>query len=215
MMLGARTAAWAKKRGGIPADCYEVAWLKVSGAAYIDLDYYTGNKLRIVLKASFPSGTSERDIVNNQDNATGRFVLGTSGGKWFSYSRSEDKSDANAWSGSYGVGDICEVETVYDTANNVKSLTVNGTAATKMSCTTVANTNKPVRVFRNTSGSNAFVGELYSLYMEKDGAPWYDLVPVRRVEGGVSVGYMCDKLTGQLYGNEGSGAFVIGPDKTT
>ena len=211
MMLGARTAAWAKRSGGIPSDCVEVKWLKVSGLSYIDLDYYTGNKLRIVLKASFPSGTSEQDIICNQDNATGRFVLGTYSGKWFSYSRSASNSDANAQSGSYAVGDICEVETVYDTANNVKSLNVNGTAATKTSCTTVANTNKPVRVFRNTSGGNRFAGELYSLYMEKDGAPWYDLVPVRRVENGVSVGYLCDLLTGELHA--GTGAFDIGPDK--
>lgn len=203
----------AKRSGGIPADCVEVEWLKVNAGAYIELDYFTGNKLRIALKASFPSGTAEQDIVNNQDNATGRFVLGTIGGKWFSYSRSASKSDANAQSGSYAVGVFCDVETVYDTANNVKSLTVNGTAATKTSCTTVANTNKLVRVFRNTSGGNVFNGELYSLYMEKDGTPWYDLVPVRRVVNGVSVGYLCDRLTGQLYGNAGSGSFVIGPDK--
>lgn len=206
-----RTFGETKKRGGIPADCVEVEWLKIPGAAYIDLDYYTGNKLRIVLKASFPSGTGEQDIIGNQDNATGRFVLGTSGGKWFSYSRSASKSDANAWSGSYAVGDICEVETVYDTANNVKTLSVNGTAATATSCTTVANTNKPVRIFRGTSGSLTFMGELYSLYMEKDGVPWYDFVPVRRVENGVSVGYLCNRITGELHA--GTGAFVIGPDK--
>ena len=209
MMLGARTAAWSG--APLPYD-EEVEWLKVSGGACIELDYYTGNKLRIVLKASFPSGTSELDIVNNQDNATGRFVLGTSGGKWFSYSRSASKYDTNAWSGSYAVGDICEVETVYDTANNVKSLSVNGTTADAMTCTTVANTNKLVRVFRNTGGGNVFNGELYSLYMEKDGTPWYDLVPVRK-DG---VGYMYDKVSGQLFGNAAdTGTFIIGPDKTT
>ena len=36
-----------------------------------------------------------------------------------------------------------------------------------------------------------------------------DMIPVRK-DG---VGYMYDKVTNQLYGNSGSGAFVLGPDK--
>ena len=38
-----------------------------------------------------------------------------------------------------------------------------------------------------------------------------DFIPVRK-DG---VGYMYDKISGQLFGNAGTGAFVIGPDKTT
>ena len=38
------------------------------------------------------------------------------------------------------------------------------------------------------------------------------MIPVRK-DG---VGYMYDKISGQLFGNAaGTGAFVIGPDKTT
>lgn len=37
-----------------------------------------------------------------------------------------------------------------------------------------------------------------------------DLVPVRK-DG---VGYMYDRVSGQLFGNAGTGAFVIGPDKS-
>ena len=38
-----------------------------------------------------------------------------------------------------------------------------------------------------------------------------DLIPVRVGY----VGYMYDRVSGQLFGNSGTGAFVIGPDKTT
>ena len=38
-----------------------------------------------------------------------------------------------------------------------------------------------------------------------------DFIPVRVG----TVGYMYDRVSGQLFGNAGTGAFVIGPDKTT
>ena len=38
-----------------------------------------------------------------------------------------------------------------------------------------------------------------------------DFIPVRVGD----VGYMYDRISGQLFGNAGTGAFVIGPDKTT
>ena len=45
-----------------------------------------------------------------------------------------------------------------------------------------------------------------------DGTNEFDLIPVRKG----SFGYMYDRVSGKLYGNAaGTGAFVIGPDKTT
>ena len=46
--------------------------------------------------------------------------------------------------------------------------------------------------------------------------PVRDFIPVRFTnENGVSEGAMYDKVSDQLYRNAGTGAFVIGPDKTT
>lgn len=39
-----------------------------------------------------------------------------------------------------------------------------------------------------------------------------DCIPVKRITDGL--GYFCNKLTGLLYGNSGSGVFEIGPEKT-
>lgn len=52
---------------------------------------------------------------------------------------------------------------------------------------------------------------LYYSRLYKDGNLIQNLVPVRRTTDGL--GYMCDTLTGKLYGNAGTGAFIIGPDK--
>lgn len=50
---------------------------------------------------------------------------------------------------------------------------------------------------------------LYWCKVYEDGVLTHDLIPVRKG----SVGYMYDRVSGQLYGNVGSGAFILGPDK--
>ena len=52
---------------------------------------------------------------------------------------------------------------------------------------------------------------LYSFSIEKSGEKIIDLIPVRKR----SIGYMYDRVSGQLFGNQGTGDFIIGPDKTT
>ena len=46
--------------------------------------------------------------------------------------------------------------------------------------------------------------------MVSKGVSIFDFIPIRK-DG---VGYMYDNITGQLFGNQGTGAFIIGPDKT-
>ena len=38
----------------------------------------------------------------------------------------------------------------------------------------------------------------------------FDFIPVRVGD----IGYLYDRMSGQLFGNQGTGAFIIGPDKT-
>lgn len=64
---------------------------------------------------------------------------------------------------------------------------------------------------RNANGS---IGGLSSLKIKKftykrNGEYIIDLIPVRVG----NVGYMYDKVSGQLFGNAGTGEFILGPDK--
>ena len=71
---------------------------------------------------------------------------------------------------------------------------------------------KPIYLFaydnKGTPG-NTGNARIYSAQFTKGDAVVMDLVPVRK-DG---VGYMYDKVSGQLLGNSGTGDFVIGPDK--
>lgn len=51
---------------------------------------------------------------------------------------------------------------------------------------------------------------LYSFQWRRNGDLLFDLIPVRKN----GVGYMYDKVSGQLFGNAGSGSFSYGNDKT-
>ena len=57
------------------------------------------------------------------------------------------------------------------------------------------------------------IGRFYYAILATDGTLIRDMVPVRfRNEQGVSEGAMYDKVTGQLFRNQGTGSFSIGPD---
>lgn len=53
-------------------------------------------------------------------------------------------------------------------------------------------------------------GRIYSCKFYYNNTLIYDFIPVRIGQ----VGYMYDKVSGQLFGNSGTGSFVLGPDKT-
>ena len=52
-------------------------------------------------------------------------------------------------------------------------------------------------------------GKMQSYKHVKDGVVVVELIPVRVG----NVGYMYDKVSGQLFGNAGTGEFILGPDK--
>lgn len=55
----------------------------------------------------------------------------------------------------------------------------------------------------------AFKGRIYYFSILEGNEIVMDLIPVRVG----TTGYMYDKVSGQLFGNDGTGAFILGPDK--
>ena len=57
---------------------------------------------------------------------------------------------------------------------------------------------------------------IYSCKIYQNGIIVSDFIPVRFInKRGETEGAMFDRVSGQLYRNAGTGAFIIGPDKTT
>lgn len=60
-----------------------------------------------------------------------------------------------------------------------------------------------------SDGEELYAARIYFMRFYVDTNDIYDLIPVRIKD----VGYMYDKVSGQLFTNQGNGAFIIGPDK--
>lgn len=59
-----------------------------------------------------------------------------------------------------------------------------------------------------TPDSRSFKGAIYFVKLYHDGILVRDFIPVRVG----NVGYMYDEVSGQLFGNAGTGEFILGPD---
>lgn len=195
----------------------EVEYLESTGTQYIDLDYFQGNKLQINLDCEcYLVQTPEVNIISNQSGSSstsgGRFVLGLSYGKVFIYSRNNNsQSDGNAAISLNGRARK-QITAIFN-QSSTKSLTVDGTTETAP-CVSVSNNKRRVRIFSGINGSTGeaavfYSGRLYSVKFYKDDILWIDLIPVRVG----TTGYMYDTISHKLFGNAGTGSFILGNDK--
>lgn len=61
----------------------------------------------------------------------------------------------------------------------------------------------------NSASNRCYKGRIWTLKIYDNGVLVRDYIPVRKGQ----VGYMYDKVSGQLFGNGGTGNFILGPDK--
>lgn len=79
---------------------------------------------------------------------------------------------------------------------------------------TISTGDRPIMIFaQSTNASGAVRGQqaakLYGAVFTDNGIVVRDFIPVR-ID---TTGYLYDRVSGQLFGNMGTGAFVLGPDK--
>lgn len=68
---------------------------------------------------------------------------------------------------------------------------------------------KTLWLWKRRNNASSFTGRIRRFYIKNNGVVKLDLIPVRVG----NVGYMYDKVSGQLFGNAGTGKFILGPDK--
>lgn len=191
----------------------EISYIQSSATQYIDTNLYaTSNNIEIATKvytSSMP--TKEQDIVGNQDNSTGRFVVGFSSGKQiFVYSRSSAGTETNVTSATFSGAQTFTIGVNYDYTNSLKYLTVNGITTSASFTRAISNSNSTIKLFKSGSSTttNYFSGRMYYFKLYQSSALVRDYVPVRVGQ----VGYMYDKVSRQLFGNSGTGNFTLGND---
>ena len=108
--------------------------------------------------------------------------------------------------GAWNTKKTFNVGTQYEVSINKTSLIVNGDV-TQINYSTTFTTNSNIGIF---TVFNGYYGtcRVFSAYIKQDGVLAQDLIPVRVGQ----VGYLYDKVSGQLFGNVGTGNFILGPD---
>ena len=207
MMLGARTAAWSGK--ALPYDA-EVEWLESNGEQYVLTNYTPRNIDRIIAK-----------YVAYQINYSGNSIFASKTGKWNANPNywiflqlQDDGYQIWAFSKYQSLGFVVEYGSVYvcdlDLLNKKTAVYKEGIVPTyKTIIVGVESANhQPIQLFPKEQ-KNLARTRIMKFESIRNGEKVADIIAVRK-DG---VGYMYDRVSGQLFGNAGTGEFIIGPDK--
>ena len=212
MMLGARTAAWSGKQ--LPYDA-EVEYLESTGTQWIDTGVTMTNDLFdsaettiTVLPTDQTSGTHNffGDGTSWYDGYTFGYTIG--------YHDNYTLQASNGFNSTQGPikfsGTLPKTLTVNKNGFAIDSEVASfyGSSLKKTSGTLLLFGCRRNGVFFTTT---QFSGRIYLAKMVSKGVSIFDFIPVRVGD----IGYMYDRVSGELFGNAGTGAFIIGPDKTT
>ena len=196
MMLGARTGAWSGKQ--LPYDA-EVEYLESTGTQWIDTGY---------TKSQCPYFSLDvQPLITNVDS--GMFGAYTDG-----YSVQQLLGRWRWFDGGWTLTDIpVDITRTTNITKNANGWFVDG-EITKTSSGTRGNLSLVLFGINFKNGVNSGAKSLrvnkLSLF-DKNSSLVADFIPVRVG----TVGYLYDRVSDQLFGNAGTGAFIIGPDKTT
>lgn len=178
----------------LPYDA-EIEYLESTGTQWIYPDYNSGNSSIISIAAQLTSLTAQRRIIGND---SGYFEIYITGGiNWGAASNGATTSsnitaDTNAH--------IFKIDNVANKAyldNSSWNITHNG-----------ASYYNKVGLFGRLNNNVGCTGRIYSAQIYEGSVLVRDLIPVRVG----NVGYMYDRVSGQLFSNQGTGSFVLGPD---
>ena len=220
MILGARTGAWSGKP--LPYDA-EVEYLEEGPAgSYIQTDIPTTKNTSCAVSLEVVNATK----MDGGGVCCAIYGLGLSW-NYYSYGLFYLTQPGQGQRGKLNFhGMTSKLSNLLQTDDPVRfdvSISANGSKNVIVSCgsfynhSTIQNIKDSGRftMLWNKSNNSLAKTRLIDVVFSVDNTILGSFIPVRFTnEDGVSEGAMYDKVSGQLYRNAGTGAFVIGPDKT-
>lgn len=172
----------------------EVEYLESTGTQWIDTGYVLSASDRIVVQAYFQAN----------DNSGSRILLGVGDPKlWITTGLCRFNDDNSA-----SIANLRQLEAWNSISIDKDYCTCNGTTV-PMSVGTFQDNSLSLWLFgANGSTATKTNGRIASCKIYHSGALVRDFIPVRRG----NVGYMYDRVSGKLFGNQGTGSFRYGRD---
>ena len=198
------TQIWSATPVVLPYDA-ELEYLEASGSQCINTGVINDSSVVIDIKTSMEG---KNCLSGTELNTSNRFKWGTnSDGKlYFGYGGTNNVKNSITPTANSPFTFHLEQGASY--VKDSSDTTIMSTSASISSYSTY-----PILLFRVRSGStlNNYSGTLRVYYCNITGNNVsMRLIPVRVGQ----VGYLYDKVSGQLFGNVSSGSFILGPDKT-
>lgn len=184
----------------LPYDA-KVEYLESTGTQYIDTGVYHREGQSYVINIIATPTSSEVDfIATNIGN--GGMVVGFYNYFVFGYNRPNLRINT-------GIFEVKETEfhIEYEFKDGNRTLTVNGTSYSEAGTTYSAN--RTIRLYGGYQGTYGSLKCKRAVFRDANDNFLIDMIPVRVG----TTGYMYDKISGQLFGNSGTGDFILGPDK--
>ena len=221
MMLGARTAAWSPSGAPLPYDA-EVEYLESTGTQYIQTDYTP------TIFHNFKAVAAMMDLGDAQFASSLGTAKNTNVGGMIPLMIRD--GSVSGWHDSVFVnigGSAGEVHTITSKLSQAigypdyweyswydLGIRLLGTYQKKSNPTVWLGKMTVFACSYNNGDVNRLSKSRFYSFSATDvnsDELVVDLIPVRKG----TVGYIYDRVSGQLFGNQGTGDFIIGPDKTT
>lgn len=186
----------------------EVEWLGANGTQYVDIDFTPKIGDSIYAKVLFTdyAYTNDEFVILSAGDSSSNMLH-------FDYVRSV-VNNARGLRFKYFTNTYSTVS-VTPTNNTWYQLNINSSGTATLAGKTMTSTpidelenNTTLRLFSNRNSTTVFRGRISEFYVVRNGERVLDLIPVRVGQ----IGYMYDKVSGQLFGNSGSGNFILGND---
>lgn len=210
------------KRGGSPPLPYdaEVEYLESTGTQWIELPLRFADFPNSVLSFSF--GLTQSYSVNlpffgSFASSSGGYNRCAAGSSWISWNLG-NPSEVMIPLGTVVGAKEGMVSVLCDVPNNIATcLTYTGTPLTDWNENVreaVKENQNPFQIFKTNNTNPATGFRLGAMSCLLSGTMLFDCIPVRFTnEQGVREGALYDRVSGQLFRNAGTGAFIIGSDK--
>lgn len=192
---------------GLPYDA-EVEWLGGAAGTFINTQIIGDSSIEMDIVYSLTSHANYAGIYGNYINETANCVrailtnVNNNNGYVNTGQRAENPNTCN------GVG---RKNNVNHLIANSSSIVINGSTYTSNTVSGLSNSTN-IALFSSsttTTPSGTINLKIFSCKIKQNGTLVRDFIPVRVG----TTGYMYDKVSKQLFGNAGTGAFILGNDK--
>lgn len=193
------TLVWEKSSPALPYDAV-ISYIESSGTQYIDPDVLSGDATDITMKMHILAADASARLIGSSNTSFEYYLSSSSKLSVRSNNAAKNSSKTPGTGGAHSYR-ISNATNYFYYDSTSYSFTHNGTSYQGASL---------YLLMRPSSTSTGISARLYSCTIKEGDTLLRDFITVRK-DG---VGYLYDRVSGELFGNAGTGSFTLGPDVT-